>query len=222
MLEACELDHGAAILTELSLTFGASDVEITARERVYQGFFAVDRVTVTHRRFAGGWTEVFSRELFERGDAVAVLPWDIQSDRIILIEQFRAGAIRDDESPWMLEVVAGIVEPGESDQSVAIREAQEEAGCTMDRLEPIAAFYPSAGGCSEQIRLFVGRVTSAAIGEVKGLDDEQEDILVHSIHRSDAIALLDSGQINNGQTLIALQWLARHGDSYRDRWLADD
>ena len=163
-----------------------------------------------------------SRELFERGDAVAVLPWDVRRDHIILIEQFRAGAIRDGQSPWMLEVVAGIVEPGESDESVAIREAQEEAGCIMDRLEPIASFYPSAGGCSEQIRLFVGRVTTAAIGQVKGLDDEHEDILVHSIPRADAITLLDSGQINNGQTLIALQWLARHGDSYRDRWLADD
>ena len=207
-------------MTELSLTFGASDVEITARERVYQGFFAVDRVTVTHRRFAGGWTEMFARELFERGDAVAVLPWDVQRDHIILIEQFRAGAIRDGQSPWMLEVVAGIVEPGESDESVAIREAQEEAGCTMDRLEPIASFYPSAGGCSEQIRLFVGRVMTAAIGQVRGLDDEHEDILVHQLPRRQVLRMLDQNEINNGHTLIALQWLARHGDCLRAEWVA--
>lgn len=168
-------------MSDLSLTFNADDAVITSRERVYQGFFAIDRVAVKHQRFRGGWTEVFARELFERGDAVAVLPWDIERDRIILIEQFRAGAIRDSDSPWMLEVVAGIVEPGESDEAVAMREAQEEAGCTMDRLEPIATFYPSAGACSEQIRLFVGRMTDAAIGEVKGVDEEHEDILVHSI-----------------------------------------
>ena len=119
----------------------------------------------------------------------------------------------------MLESVAGVVEPGESDSEVAHREALEEAGCTMDALLPVVSYYPSPGACSEQIRLFVGRVRSAAVGEIKGVDTEHEDILVHSVSRADAIALLDAGKINNGLTIIALHWLARHGDRLRAQWL---
>jgi len=143
----------------------------------------------------------------------------VESDTVILIEQFRPGAIRGDDSPWMLEAVAGVVEPGESDSEVAHREALEEAGCTMDALLPVVSYYPSPGACSEQIRLFVGRVRSAAVGEIKGVDTEHEDILVHSVSRADAIALLDAGKINNGLTIIALHWLARHGDRLRAQWL---
>ena len=89
----------------------------------------------------------------------------------------------------------------------------------MDALLPVISYYPSPGACSEQIRLFVGRVVSAAVGEVKGVDNEHEDILVHSVSRTEAIALLDAGKINNGLTIIALHWLARHGDRLRAEWL---
>ena len=98
------------------------------------------------------------------------------------------------------------------------REAQEEAACLLDQITPIATYYPSAGACSEQIRLFVGRMVSAGVGETHGLDSEHEDIWVHAIPRTQAIALLDAGVINNGHTLIALQWLARCGDRLREQW----
>ena len=160
-----------------------------------------------------------TREVFERGDAVAVLPWDLETDSLILVEQFRPGAIRQEDSPWMLELIAGVVEPGEADTEVAHREAKEEAGCELDRLHLIATFYPSAGACSEQIRAFVGRVVTAGVGEVHGLAEEHEDLLVHSVPREEAFRLLDSDGINNGHTLIALQWLARHGDALRQEWL---
>jgi ADP-ribose pyrophosphatase len=206
-------------LSELSLSYGSGDVEVETRETVFKGYFRMDALTLRHRRFDGSWTDGIRREMFERGDAVAVLPWHVESDKVILIEQFRPGAIRRDDSPWMLEAVAGEVEAGETDIDVAHREALEEAGCTMDALTPIVSYYPSPGACSEQIRLFVGRVASAAVGEVKGVDTEHEDILVHSVARADAIALLDAGKINNGLTIIALHWLARHGDRLRAEWL---
>lgn len=206
-------------MKEFPFRFTAKDAEIVDRERVFDGFFSVSKLTLRHRLFRGGWSECFTRELFERGDAVAVLPWDPVKDEIVFVEQFRVGAIRDADSPWMLELVAGIVEQGEDDEAVVHREAREEAGCTLDRLEPIASFYPSAGACSEQIRLFVGRVTDAGVGEVHGLDEEQEDLLVHALSREAALQLLDAGQINNGHTLIALQWLARHGERLRQQWL---
>ena len=198
--------------------FGAQDVEITGREASFNGFFAVETLSLRHRLFEGGWSERFRRELFQRGDAVGVLPWDPVSDEVVLVEQFRVGAIRGDDSPWMLELVAGIVEPGESDALVAQRETEEEAGCRVDRLEPIATFYPSAGACSEQIRLFVGEATVTRPGTVQGSDSEHEDILVHQIPRGAAREMLDRNEINNGHSLIALQWLARHGDRLKAQW----
>lgn len=207
-------------MKKLSLAYGASDVEIAIQETVFQGYFRMDALTLRHKRFDGSWTKNIRRELFQRGDAVAVLPWDVKEDRVILIEQFRPGAIRASDSPWMLEAIAGAVEEGEPDEAVAHREALEEAGCTMDTLLPITAYYPSPGACSEQIRLFIGRLTSAAVGEVRGVETENEDILVHSVAREDAIALLDSGKINNGLTIITLHWLARHGDRLRSEWLS--
>lgn len=207
-------------MSELSLAYGADDAQVMTQDTVFQGYFRMDALTLRHKRFDGSWTSGIRRELFQRGDAVAVLPWDVEADRVVLIEQFRPGAIRGAESPWMLEAIAGVVEEGETDEAVAHREAAEEAGCTMDALLPIVSYYPSPGACTEQIRLFIGRLTDAAIGEVRGVETENEDILVHSVAREDAIALLDAGKINNGLTLIALHWLARHGDRLRSEWLA--
>jgi ADP-ribose pyrophosphatase len=149
---------------------------------------------------------------------VGVLPWDPVTDRLVLIEQFRPGAMRPGDSPWMLELVAGVVEPGESDTEVAHREAMEEAGCELSELVPIATVLPSAGACTEQVRLFCGRVNQAAIGGIHGLQDEGEDILVHSVARADALDLLAANRVPNGHTLIALQWLQIHGESLRERW----
>jgi ADP-ribose pyrophosphatase len=200
------------------LTFGPQDVRILESATVFSGHYSVRRVTLQYRCFGGGWSEPQVRELFERGDAVAVLPWDPVSDNLVLIEQFRPGAMRAGDSPWMLELVAGVVEPGESDAAVAHREAMEEAGCELSELVPIATVLPSAGACTEQVRLFCGRVKQASVGGIHGLHEEGEDILVHSVPRADALALLAADRIPNGHTLIALQWLHIHGDALRERW----
>jgi ADP-ribose pyrophosphatase len=198
--------------------FGPEDRRELRREPVYRGYFAIDRITFEHRLFGGGWSEPVPREVFERGDAVGVLPYDPVRDAFVLIEQFRAGASRDPESPWMLELVAGIVEDGEGDEDVVRREAVEEAGCGLGRLEQIAAYYPSAGACSEHVRLFCGEALSDGAGSVHGLAEEHEDILVHRLSRSEVMELLAAGQINNGHTLVALQWFALHGERLRARW----
>ena len=202
----------------MKLRFGANDVRVLESADAFRGHYGVRRLTLEHRRFDGGWSEPVTRELFERGDAVGVLLWDPRRDELVMLEQFRVGAIRDSDSPWMLELVAGVVEPGESDAEVARRESREEAGLDVQALEPVACFFPSAGACSEQVRLFVGRVDSSNAGGVHGCDDEGEDILVHRLARQEVMGLLDAGVISNGHTLIALQWLRIHGDGLRRRW----
>jgi ADP-ribose pyrophosphatase len=202
----------------LELTFGAQDVRVLEETTAYAGFFTIRRLTLQYRCFAGGWSEPLVREVFERGDAVGVLPYDPVSDSLVLIEQFRPGAIRGDDSPWMLELIAGVVEAGESDEEVVHREAMEEAGCEVSELVPIATVLPSAGACSEQVRLFCGRMRSAGIGGIYGLDHEGEDILVHSVPRGEALQMLADDRIPNGHTVIALQWLQINGDALRSRW----
>lgn len=202
----------------LQLRFGADAVRVLGEETVFDGHFSVRKLTVQHRCFGGGWSAPLKREVFDRGDSVGVLPYDPVDDSLVLIEQFRPGALRGQGSPWMLELVAGVVEPGESDRDVVQREALEEADCELDDLLPIASFFPSAGACSEQVRLFCGRVTRAGVGAIHGVADEGEDILVHSVPREDALQLLREDRIPNGHTLIALQWLALQGDDLRRRW----
>lgn len=202
----------------LELKFGAQDVRVLDEQTAWSGHFSMRRLTLQHRRFAGGWSDPVVREVFERGDAVAVLPYDPGTDSLVMIEQFRPGAMRGDTSPWMLELIAGVVEVGESDEDVVHREAMEEAACVLSDLVPIATVFPSAGACTEQVRLFCGRVSKAAIGSLHGLQDEGEDILVHSVARTDALQMLADNCIPNGHTLIALQWLHIHGESLRERW----
>ncbi len=202
----------------LELKFGAQDVRILEEETAYDGHFTLRRLTLQHRCFAGGWSQPLVRELFERGDAVGVLPYDPVSDSVVLIEQFRPGAMRGNDSPWMLELIAGVVEPGEGDEEVIHREAMEEAGCEVGELAPIATMIPSAGACSEQVRLFCGRVKQAAIGGIHGLAEEGEDILVHSVSRGEALDMVARDRIPNGHTLVALLWLQIHGDRLRERW----
>lgn len=202
----------------MRLRFGEEAVRVLGMETAYQGFFSLRRLTLQHRLFAGGWSEPLTRELFERGDAVGVLPYEPASDSLILLEQFRPGALREGQSPWMLELIAGVVEPGEDDAAVAHREAREEADCTFSELLPIACYYPSAGACTEQVRLFCGCVTAAGVGTVQGAVGEGEDILVHRVPRAEALAMLTRGEIVNGHTLIALQWLQLQGDTLRQRW----
>lgn len=202
----------------MRLRFGADAVRVLRDETAFRGHYAVRRLQLQHRLFAGGWSEPLQREVFERGDSVGVLPYYPESDSLVLIEQFRPGALRGQDSPWMLELVAGVVEPGEDDRDVVHREAREEAACELAALLPIARFFPSAGACSEQVRLYCGRVTRAGIGELHGLDSESEDILVHEVPRQEALQLLADDRVPNGHTLIALQWLALQGERLRERW----
>lgn len=200
------------------MTFSRDDVRVLRREVLFQGFFRMVKLRLQHRLFGGGWSPEMDRELFERGHAAVLMPYDPKRDAIVVQEQFRIGAVETTPNPWLLEMVAGIIEPGESAEHVVRREAIEEANLTVGRIEPLFSYLVSPGGTTERIELFVGEVDSSAAGGLHGLAEECEDIRVSVISRTDAIAMLDSGQISNAAMLIALQWLARNGDALRQRW----
>lgn len=185
------------------------DVEVLARETVFQGYFRVDRYTLRHRLFEGGWSRPFQRELFERGHAAAVLPYDVARDRVLLIEQFRIGPYAHGDAPWQIEIVAGILHDGESPADLARREAREEAGCDgLSQLLPICAYYMSPGAVSEHMTLFCGLADLDGAGGIHGLPHEDEDIRVHVLPFDEAMAWLAAGRIQNSPAIIALQWLA--------------
>jgi ADP-ribose pyrophosphatase len=193
--------------------FTTSDVEIVQREKAWSGFFTIERVDVRHRLYRGGWSDVLSREIFVRGAAVGVLLVDPDRRELVLTEQFRAGALEDARSPWLLELVAGMMEAGESPESVARRETLEETGLEIDELYPISAYYSSPGGSSEWICLFWARVDASRAGGIHGCGNENEDIRTVRLPFAELEDILRSGRLCNAMTLIAAQWLILNRDA---------
>ncbi|OZG71415.1 ADP-ribose diphosphatase [Hahella sp. CCB-MM4] len=198
--------------------FSKQNVKILETKDSYRGFFKIKSLKLQHAQFAGGWGPELQRELFVRGSATVMLPYDPWRDMVVLCEQFRIGAIEDAQSPWLLELVAGMDDPGESPEQVAIREAQEEAGLEVLALKQICQYYPSPGGSSEFIHLYCGLVHSDSAGGLHGLDEEGEDIRVHVLPRSDAFALVTRGRINNAASIIGLQWLEMNYQFLQEEW----
>lgn len=188
--------------------------EIVDDQPVYQGFFTLSKLRLRHSLFRGGWSGELTRELFQRGACVAVVPYDPQRDALVLVEQFRVGALPFKADPWLLEIVAGAVEAGESAEQVARREALEEAGCTLRELIQIGRFFTTPGAFAEQITLFCGLADVSQVAGVHGLAEEGEDIRVHVVSFDEAWALLQNGVIDSAIPMIALQWLALN----RERW----
>ena len=174
---------------------------------LFEKYFRLDEYSLSHELFGGGDSPVFTREIFERGSVVAVLPYDSERRKVVLIEQFRAGAIEDPDGPWLIESVAGVIEPGESTQQVASRECVEEAGCEIRQLEIISQYYVSPGGTSEHCSVYCGLVDSDGVAGIHGLADENEDIRVMVVDAEEAFAWVRSGRIRSSATIIALQWL---------------
>lgn len=192
---------------------------VNKKKLLYSGFFKLSGIELQHDLFAGGQSRVLRRELIDRGQAIAVLPYDPVRDEIVLVEQFRIGAGQDEAGPWMMEIIAGYQEPGESAEEVAFREAFEEAGCKVTELLSMYKYYSSPGGSNEQIQTFLGRTESSGINGIHGLDEEGEDIKVHVISSQQAFDWLDSGKIDSAAPIIALLWFRLNRDRIREKWL---
>lgn len=197
----------------------AKNVEILEKNNLYKKFFEVDEYVMRYPQYNGEMSRPVKREVMDRGHAVGILLFDPVKDKIALVEQFRCGVYLNGDYPWVLEVVAGMVDhENETPQDVALREAQEEAGAKVTALEHIARYYSSPGGITETLELFCGRVDVDTLPAYAGLDVEDEDIRIVVMDAAEAEKLVADGKINNGITIIALQWLMLNKAALLKKW----
>lgn len=193
--------------------------KIKQRKRNYDGHFKVDQLVIEHELFAGGLSNELIREQVSRQNAVAVLPYDPVRDEVVLVEQFRVGAANDN-NPWLIEIIAGLVEEGEEYEEVAHREAKEEANCILSELQHVASFYPTPGGFSELSHVYIGKTNTAKLGGEYGLHEEGEDIRVHVHPATKAIDMLHQGKVRSAIPMIALYNFIQIKDQLQKLWLS--
>lgn len=198
--------------------FTHNDYEIKERDEAYKGVFRLARYHVRHKMFDGGWSKTYMREILERKSAVAVLPYDPVLDRVVFIEQFRAGALSDPKNPWLIEVVAGVFGDNEAPETVAKREAQEEAGCDILDLHPVCQYYVSPGGSNEYLYIFVGRVDASKISGTHGLKDENEDIRAFTLPLNEALAQIETNKKLTAPVIVSLLWLQINRENLKKLW----
>ncbi len=193
-------------------------IEVDQRETLFDSFLRVDRLKLRHSLFAGGWSELMTRELILRPRVIGVLLFDPAQQQVVLVRQIRVGMLDEGQNPWLLELVAGMVESGEEPIEVAARESLEEANTKPQDLLQICEYYNSPGISNERITLFCGRVDATQAGGIFGLDAEHEDIEVVVLSLADALAKVASGEINNAMSIIALQWLQLNQPMLEESW----
>lgn len=198
--------------------YDKEDLEVISRTRSHEGFIPVEVLQLKHRLFSGGWSEEIRRELAVRDTAVGVLLFDPKRDAVVLVRQFRTGILTHEQSPWILEIVAGMAGTGEATADVVKREAKEEANCVVTELIPICEYFNSPGWSDEKISLYCGLVDSSAAGGIHGLDEEHEDILVVTMTIDEAISAVEKGDINNAMAIIAIQWLQLNKSTVLEKW----
>lgn len=206
---------GGAALTGAAL----GDVAVDAIARPYASYFGIEELHVRHPLHAGGMSAPMKRAAFVSGDAVTALPYDPRRDEVLLITQWRAGPqARGDAQPWPIEVIAGRIDGDEGAEATARREAVEEAGLKVGRMERAGAYYPSPGVMAEHITSFIAEADLTDAGGVHGLDAEDEDIASVVVPFARAMELLEAGAINSAPALVSLLWLSRRRDALRKAW----
>lgn len=192
---------------DFSTEFTHLDVKIIDRKNSYQGFNRVEVLQLQHRLFASReYGPNITREIVCRRRAVGVFVYDPNLEKFLLIEQFRAGALSAADTPWQLEIIAGLIDDGEDPQCCIQREALEEANCQIDNLRLIHEYYTSTGASDEMFAFYAATADLSQASGIYGLASEGEDIRVHVFDYRDIDALLQQGHIRNAQLLVAIQW----------------
>ena len=203
---------------KIESVFTQDDVMVITEKKVWDGFFKMYDIRLQHKLFAGGWSPEISRELFHRGRAAACVLYDPRHDLIGLIDQFRVGALDSEYGPWCLEVVAGMLEEGETPEQLVKRELEEEAGVKSANLIPITSYFSTPGGCSEKIFLFCALCDLSNSGGSHGLDAENEDIYLHVFPADKVFDVMLNSRMNNAATLIGLLWLKLNRENLRKNY----
>lgn len=183
-------------------------VSIEQKRYILEDVFKVEEAHLRHEKFNGEMSNVMRRISLERGDSVAVIVFNLTTNKIILVNQFRYPSYKNGHG-WLIEAIAGIVDPGESPEESARREVQEETGLTISSLEHVSTFYPSPGGSSERIHLFYSEVSgeNAKYKGTGGLVSEGEDIKAEELSLADALSKIKSNEIMDAKTIIGIYWL---------------
>ena len=183
-----------------------SNFKVTNKKNLYDGFFKMNEISLKYKKYDGSWSNEIKRELFGGAQVSAVLPYDPIKKKIVLIQQFRPGTISKNTNNYLNEIVAGIIDPGESPEIAAKRECLEETGYKIKKLTPIQGYFPAPGSSESFYHLFLGEVDSKNGKKIMGLDNENEDILVESFKINQVKKMMQEGKFVNGLTLIAIQW----------------
>jgi ADP-ribose pyrophosphatase len=184
-----------------------ADIEIKAREVIGRGWGRIERFVFRHKRFDGSWSDEVTRDVYTIAEVVNVLPYDPKLGAVVLVEQFRTCGLVWGEATWLFEAVAGIREEGEAPEDVARREAEEEAGCQINRLHAVSTVWSSPGGYGERASLFVGEADLASAGGIHGLAHEHEDIRAVAVPLAEAYQATKDGRITDTKTILLIQWL---------------
>jgi ADP-ribose pyrophosphatase len=193
-------------------------LEIIDRQILYEGFNRLHLLTYRHHRYDGSWSEILSREVFQRRDAACILPYDPVLDRVAMVEQIRPGSIVAGHLSRQLEPVAGMIDPGEDPLDTALREAVEEADCRIERSEKICSILVSPSSSTENVHCFCGRADLSGAGGLGGCAHEDEDILVRLLSFSEVREGLAQFRFCNSVAVICLQWLVIHHDRLIASW----
>ena len=206
-------------LKKLLSGYKADDCQLHKKEVLYHGFFSMERYSLSYKSFDGSVIGPVEREIFERGMAAAVIPYDPVNDKLVLIEQFRPGCLVPNEpTPWSVEIVAGIIDAGEDGLTTVKREMVEETGLALSEVEKVYSFFTTPGGCTERIDLFVGRVDASLAGGIHGLATEGESIRVFTVSPDEALEMCNQGLIRNAIALVGIQYLYMNRSSLKSRW----
>ena len=184
----------------------SSKFKILNKKNIHNGFFKMNEITLKYKKYDGSWSNEIKRELFGGAQVSAVLPYDPENKKIVLIQQFRPGTISRDSNNYLDEIVAGIIDPGETPEDTAIRECLEETGCKVKNLRSIQGYFPAPGSSESFYHLFLAEVIAPDKEAIRGLENENEDILVKSYTFEQVREKMEKNEILNGLTLIALQW----------------
>ncbi len=180
--------------------------KIINKKNLYKGFFELNEIDFTHKKHNGAWTKPIKREIFKGAHVSTLLPYDPIKNKIVLIQQFRAAVISRYSEEMLYEIVAGMIDNDENPEQTAIRECFEETGCRVKKVIPINSYFPAPGSSESFYHFFLGEIDSYDSKQIKGLKNEDEDILVSSFTVNEVKKMLKNKIIKNAATLIALQW----------------